>query len=68
MQHFKTYFNYGYGDVATDYPHSPEDVEQSFNDWLEEELSEGWELVSHGSSASSSAIPVWVFKAVGRLT
>lgn len=36
-----------YGDLTTNYPHSPEDQEQSFRDYLEDMLSQGYEVVSH---------------------
>ncbi len=51
MQHYKL-VKTTLGDMATNYPHSPEDQPQSYEDYLEDMLSQGFELVtfSHDSS------------------
>lgn len=50
------------GDIATLYPHSPANVASSVSDYLEAELSDGWELthVLHSSGAPA----LWVFRSV----
>lgn len=45
MQHYLTE-RVTYGDVTTNFPHSPEDQEQSMMDYLEDKLSNGYRLVS----------------------
>ncbi len=55
MTHFHT-DRQSYGDLTTNYPHSPEDQEQSVRDYLEDMLSQGYEPVSHAWYGSTSFI------------
>lgn len=64
MQHYLVQ-RQTYGDLVTNYPHSPEDQEQSFMDYLEDMLSQGYELVSHTVYGGTSFYHL-VFKVVAK--
>lgn len=52
-------------DLVTDYPHSPQDQQQSITDYLEAQLADGWEFAGVVSSDSNWR---WIFRAHGRAT
>lgn len=55
-----------YGDLTSEYPHSPEDQEQSFVDYLEDQLdNNGLRLISHGWYGGTSFCH-FVFEVVGQ--
>lgn len=53
-----------YGELTTNFPHSPEDQEQSFVDYLENKLDSGYALVSH--TWYSTGFAHCVFKVVAK--
>lgn len=58
MQHYKVE-QQSYGDLQTNYPHTPTDNLQSISDYLEDMLSQGYELVSTWDHANG---PYFAFR------
>lgn len=64
MIHYLTEYKAA-GDIATAFPHDPTDIPQSVTDYLEDKLSNGWELVNFVGESTTLR---FVFRASGRDT
>jgi len=64
MQHFKVEHQ-GIGDLETSYPHDPEDQMQTIEDYLEDMLSQGFDVQSFAFRGDTSNM-VFVFRAVAK--
>lgn len=62
MQHYKVE-QQSYGSLQTNYPHTPSDSALSAQDYLEDQLSQGFELVSTWDHANG---PYFAFRVVAK--